>query len=398
MLNGSLQIKGNTYYAVYRVDGKQKWVSTGISIKGNNKRKAEQAMYDILIAAEKEYKAFLKQQKKISKNPLSFTSYLTNWLEAERKLVKPSTWEGYDKVVNGKIIPYFSKKNYLLSELKGAYFTEYFAYLKEHGRSDGTGGLSKKSIINIKGVLSSAFIYALENEMVEYNYIERSRLPHFEENEEEEFEPVVYTKEQLKTLLTYAEQTNSKACLFLYLELITGARKGELLGLTWDTVDFTKNTVTLNKNRTGNRKEILSKLTTPKTKNGYRKFILPQKIMDMLIEEKTLQEYNKKILGNDYITYEYDYIIRQENGRVYHPNSINRIIKKMTCKIGLPHCRIHDYRHAIASLLFEQNIPLQNITKQLGHGQTSTTEKIYIKKNLLVSPTNIDVLSNAIGI
>ena len=91
-------------------------------------------------------------------------------------------------------------------------------------------------------------------------------------------------------------------------------------------------------------------------------------------------------------------MIRKDDGSVYNPNSINRIIKRMTDKIGLPHCRIHDYRHAVATMLFENNVPLADVSKQLGHGQTSTTERIYIQRNTIVTKENMHTLSNVIGV
>lgn len=79
-------------------------------------------------------------------------------------------------------------------------------------------------------------------------------------------------------------------------------------------------------------------------------------------------------------------------------NSINKIIKRMTNKLGLPPCRIHDYRHTVATMLFDQGILLKDITLQLGHGQTSTMEKIYIKKTGITNDENVEALSRAIGI
>ena len=227
------------------------------------------------------------------------------------------------------------------------YFTEYFSYLKDRGRTNNKGGLSKKSVVNIRGVLSSAMKFAVENDLILNNVIDHSRLPLFETKN---FEPTIYTAEQIKTLLEYAEQTNSKATLFLFLEMFTGARKGELLALTWDNVNLEKGTIYICQNRTGSKKEVLEHLTTPKTRNGYRTIPLPQKVIDLLTTEKELQEHNKSVLGKYYKTYEYDYVIRQADGSIYNPNSVNRIIKKLTEQIGLPHCRIHDYRHPYVKL------------------------------------------------
>ncbi len=385
-MKGSLQTKNGKYYAVFRLNGKQKWVCLHIETKGNNKRKAEQALQDVLHKYTSE--SYLA-------NDMLFVNYLDVWIEQVKPLVKPSTWEGYKKVVNGKIKPYFQPKQYMLSELKGMYFTEYFNYLKEHGKSNNKGGLKKKAILNIRGVLSSAFKYALENDLIKYNFIERSRMPIFET---EKFEPVIYNAEQIKELLAYAEKTQSKACLFLYLEVFTGARKGELLALTWDNVNFEECTIHICQNRTGSKKEILDTITSPKTKNGIRTIHLPQRVMDKLKKEKTLQAKNKQLLGDYYKTYNYDYVIRQADGSIYNPNSINRIITKLTNELGLPHCRIHDYRHAVASILFENGVPLQDVTTQLGHGQTSTTERIYVHRNNTAKMENMQALSNAIGI
>lgn len=385
-MRGSLQERNNKYYAVFRVNGKQKWVNLQIPTTRGNKRRAEQALRKVLA----EY-----SDNGNNINDVLLIDYLDMWLKQIKQLVKPSTYEGYEKVINGKVKPYFKDKHYKLRDLKGMHFTEYFIYLKEQGRADGKGGLNKKAVSNIRGVLSSAFKYAVENDLMYDNVIERSRLPIFEAKE---FKPTVYNAEQIRTLLNYAEQTKSKACLFLFLEMFTGCRKGELLALTWDNVNFDNATIHICQNRSGSKKEVLDVLTSPKTKNGVRTITLPPKVIDMLKAEKELQAQNKRLLKEHYKVYEHDYVIRQADGSIYNPNSINRIIRKMTDTIGLPPCRVHDYRHAVASLLFESGTPLADVTTQLGHGQTSTTERIYIHRSNIAKAENMKALSNAIGI
>lgn len=385
-MKGSLQERNNKYYAVFRVKGKQKWVNLQIPTTRGNKRRAEQALRKVLTA-------YSDNENNI--NDIPFIEYLDMWLNQIKQLVKPSTHEGYEKVIKGKVKPYFEDKHFKLRDLRGMDFTEYFVYLKEQGRTDGKGGLNKKAISNIRGVLSSAFKYAVENDLIYDNVVERSRLPIFNDKT---FTPTIYTAEQIKTLLTYAEQTQSKACLFLFLEMFTGCRKGELLALTWDNVNFENGTIHICQNRTGSKKEVLEVITSPKTKNGIRTMSLPPKVIDMMKAEKAQQAENRQLLGDYYKLYDYDYVIRQADGSIYNPNSINRIIRKMTDKIGLPPCRVHDYRHAVASLLFESGTPLADVTTQLGHGQTSTTERIYIHRSNVAKSDNMKALSNAIGI
>jgi hypothetical protein len=207
-MKGSLQERNNKYYAVFRFKGKQKWVNLNIPTTKGNKRRAESALRKVLDEYTK--------NENIS-DDMYFTDYLDLWLREIQQLVKPSTWEGYDKVVNGKIKPYFEEKRYRLRELKGMHLTQYFIYLKESGKSDGNGGLSKKSVLNIRGILSSAFQYAIDNDLMNENIVDKSRLPIFEEKK---FEPMVYNTEQIKTLLDYAQRTQSNACLFLFLEVL----------------------------------------------------------------------------------------------------------------------------------------------------------------------------------
>ena len=385
-MKGSLQKKHGKYYAVIRIDGKQKWINLHIPTTRGNRRKAEQAFKKVV--------ADYTDTGIVSSN-LLFLEYLDIWLSQIKQLVKPSSYESYEKIVNGKIKPYFQDKGLKLMDLRGMHFTEYFVYLKEQGRSDGKGGLSKKAVTNIRGVLSSALKYAVENELLYDNVIERSRMPIFDK---QVFAPIIYTSEQIKTLLSYAEETKSKACLFLFLEMFTGARKGELLALTWDNVDFDNDTIHICRNRTGSKKEVLNVLTSPKTKNGFRTIPLPPKVMNMLKAEYEQQQQKKLLLGQHYVTYDYDYVIRKEDGSIYNPNSINRIINKMTDKLSLPHCRVHDYRHTVASILFESGAGLSDVTVQLGHGQTSTTERIYIHRQNVANKANMQVLSKTIDV
>lgn len=387
---GSLQVKNGRYYGSIYDKSKKKHIqrALGVSVTDkNSETKAQRAL--------KKLERELKNGETTEWHNISFCDFLKEWLRENKDFYKPSTWEGYEKVVTGKILPYFEKKNYKLGELKGKDFSTYFSYLKSNGKCNGEGGLGKKTIINIRGVLSAALKYAVQNDMIEYNYIDRSQLPKFDEVIKEE--RTVYTEEEIKNLLSYAKETNSKMLLFLYLAIYTGARKGELLGLTWDCIDFKNKQLTIRQNRTGSKKEVLSVLTTPKSKNSTRILPLPSEIIVMLKAEKKKQENMKKFLGDMYINEKYDYVIRKDDGSCYNPNSVNRIIKRIAVAVGLPPCRVHDFRHAFASILFENDTSLKDVSQLLGHGQTSTTERIYVHKKRVGNIESINTIANVIG-
>ena len=215
-MDGSLVIKGNYYYAKFRVDGKQKMIATKIPVKGNNKRRADQKMREIVAAY---------QGLNLECDNALFTDFLNKWLKSIEGIIKLSTWETYDKTVNGKIKPYFEPKHYRFRDMKPESFTEYFVFLSQHGKSNGKGGLGYKTVKNIRGVLSSAYEYAVENNYVKENPVSRSRMPSFPHSIKKDVPE--YNAHQVRKLLLYAKEHESHIYIFLLLALYTGLRKGD---------------------------------------------------------------------------------------------------------------------------------------------------------------------------
>ena len=378
---GFLREKGNKYHAVFYVNGKLIERSTGIDVKGNNKRKAEQAMIRI-IAEYKENDDLMSKEL--------FVPFMKNWLKEIKGLVKPSTYETYDKTVYGKLIPYFEKKNYKLDELTSKVFTDYFKYLSTNGKSNGKGGLKRKSVKNIRGVLSAMMEYATENKYISENIISTSKMPVFEKDIIRE--TYVYSPSEVSALLETAKNNDSHIYLFLLLVCFTGLRKGEAMALTWDDIDFARKNVTINKSRTGSRTEITSLITTPKTSSSNRTIPLNDRVIEVLREWKIKQaEIDKDC------KYNYNEIVRTCKGKPYNNlSAINRVVNRLIVKAGLPHTTIHGLRHAVASMLDENGIPLQDISILLGHENVSTTEKIYIHRNRKAKKETTDVLDTLI--
>ena len=384
---GSLVIKGNYYYAKFRVNGKQKLLATKVPVKGNNKRKAERVMKELM----EQYAGLNLENENVL-----FTAYLDKWLQNIKPVIKPSTWESYDKTVSGKIKPYFEPKQYRFRDMKPEIFTDYFVYLATEGKSNGKGGLSYKTVKNIRGVLSSAYEYAVENHYVKDNLVQISRLPSFTHNIKSEVPE--YNAEQVRTLLRYAKDNDSHIYIFLLLALYTGLRKGELLALTWDDVDYRKKLLRVNKNRTGSRKEVTSQVLTPKTNSSNRKIPLNDDVLAALKDEQKKQNEYGYLLGNGYDKTN-NFIIRNILGQPYsNLSAINRVVNRLTDKAGLPHCTIHGFRHSVASILDDNGVALQDISVLLGHESVQTTERIYINRKRTAKSETISTLDKAINL
>lgn len=384
---GSLIIKGKYYYAKFRVNGIQKMLATGVPVKGNNKRRAEKAMRELIA----EYEGLNIEDERIL-----FTAFLDKWMESIKPTLKPSTWESYDKTISGKIKPYFEPKNLRLKDMKPALFTEYFIYLSESGMSNRSGGLCYKTVKNIRGVLSSACEYAVKNKLIRYNPVTESVMPSFALKIKEDVPE--YTAEQAKQLLEYAKEHDSHIYTFLMLALYTGLRKGELLALTWDDFDYDKKLLRVNKSRTGSRKDVTSLVTTPKTAGSNRKIPINDSLVEALKTEKIKQEEMALLLGSGYDRSN-NYVIRTIIGKPYaNLSAINRVVNRLTEKAGLPHCTIHGFRHSVASILDDNGVPLQDISVLLGHESTTTTERIYIRRRRTAKVETINALNNALNL
>lgn len=386
-MEGSLIIKGNYYYAKFRVNGKQKMLATKVPVKGNNKRKAERVLKKLIAKYE---------GLNLENENVLFTTFLDKWLQSVKPILKPATWESYDKTVSGKIKPYFEQKNYKFKDMKPETFTEYFVFLAQQGKSNGKGGLSYKTVKNIRGVLSSAYEYALENRYVNENPVLRSRMPSFPHSIKKDVPE--YNAQQVRKLLLYAKEHESHIYIFLLLALYTGLRKGELLALTWEDIDYDKKLLNVNKSRTGSRKNVTMQITTPKTKSSNRKIPINDFVIGELKAEKQRQEEYSKLLGNGYDK-SHDFIVRTVLGKPYvNLSAINRVVNRLTENAGLPHCTIHGFRHSVASILDDNGVPIQDISVLLGHESVNTTERIYINRRKTAKETTINALDSAINL
>ena len=104
IMTGSLQVKNDKFYMIINLKEngkrKQKWVSTGLEVKGN-KRKAEQMLREFLTSQE--------QVQSKPKSSVLFSDYIRHWLTIAERRVDSVTFQGYRLMANAQVIPYFEK-------------------------------------------------------------------------------------------------------------------------------------------------------------------------------------------------------------------------------------------------------------------------------------------------
>lgn len=361
-MKGSLQIKNGKYYAVFRINGKQKWVNLNIpSVKGN-KRKAEQAMQKILV----EYTDNISLRSKIL-----FSDYVLTWLENVKNNIDSITYDGYKQDSEKHIIPYFKNKRTYLDEMTIADIEEYYIAKATSGRLDGKpGGLSLNTIRLHKVVISSVLKYALRENLVKDNPCNYAKLP-TSVITVQKHKPAFYNANQCKVLLEKVEGTPLYA--MIYITFMYGLRRSELLGLKWNAVDFTENTIKIQHTVVLNS----SVVKKDKTKNASsrRTYPLLPDIRKILEDMLKVQKTNKMLFGNCYE--DNDYVFVREDGKLYYPSYPSHELRKVLKRNDLPYIRWHDLRHSTASMLIEKKWHMKDISEWLGHSEIGTTMNIY---------------------
>ena len=385
-VTASLQVKNNIYQVVLNykdINGKrkQKWVSTGLSEKGNNKREANQKMQEILTNFKENLNI-----KKETKNDKLFVSYLKEWLISIKNTIEENTYDSYKVIVN-KICDYFQDKNILLNDLKPIEIQKFynFLYSKE---------LTGNTVLHYHNVIRKALQTALKLDLILSNPADRVERP-----KKEQFIGSFYSQAELNTLFTLIKDDPLQTVI--YLTSFYGLRRSEVLGLKWDAFDFDNKTITIKhkaiETRKDNKRVILLKDKT-KNQSSYRTLPLVDDIIVILQEHKKQIDENKKLCGNSYNKKYLDYICVDSMGKLFRPEYVTdhfTLIMNKNKDI-LKKIRFHDLRHSCASLLLAKGIPMKEIQDWLGHSTYSTTANIYAHLEKDTKNKSANVLSNVL--
>ncbi len=229
--------------------------------------------------------------------------------------------------------------------------------------------LSAKTLMHYHRLLNSIFERA-----VKWNVLFDNPCRHVEAPKLVRREAKFLNEEQTKRLLTELETAPHQYRVMVNLLLFTGARRGEICGLRWSDIDFTKGTIHI-----GNNSLYLPDYgmyeDTPKTESSVRTINVPREVMELLVEHRKRQDFNKERLGDKWE--ESGMVFTQVNGKPIHPSTISKWLAKFCKRRGLPHINPHMLRHTSATLLLMQGLPIKAVSGRLGHSQTATTSDIY---------------------
>lgn len=363
MVAGHLTLKNGRYYAVlnYRNAGgqrKTKWISLGLPEKGS-KRKAEAELARLRAEFEPP-----KEVGDLSSDML-FADYLLEWLEIAKGRLAVATYSSYAAMIKKPVGPYFRQRNLTLRELEARHLQMFYSEMLRK--------VKPNTVIHYHAIIHSALKYAVKTDMLVQNVADKVDRP-----KKNSFQPVFLSAEEMQKMFKALRGT--KLELPVLVAAFYGFRRGEVLGLKWDAIDFERGTISVIRTVTtitldGKQTEIEQQ--SAKTKSSLRTLPLIGSFREYFLQVKETQELNKQVCGNCY-NHEYDgFVFVDELGERMRANYLTSAFPKFLEDHGLRRMRFHDLRHSCASLLLANGVPLKHIQEWLGHSDFTTTANIY---------------------
>ena len=282
------------------------------------------------------------------------------WFQDYAKIkVRPSSHQTYQGYIHNHIRPNIG--DIPLEKLTSLDLQKFYKKLLTQGRVNRVEargqpkGLSAKTVRNIHQILSSALKLAQEQRLIRTNPAEGCALPRVEHQE-------------MKTLTTvqlasfFREARESGVFELYYLELATGLRRGELLGLKWEDVDLQRGDLRVRRQVSRINGEVVE--APLKTKNAYRTLPLAEDTVSVLREQR-------RKVGNS------PWVFPSPNGGPISPDSVLHMLHRVLKRAGLPKVRFHDLRHTFATLALQNGVDVKTVSGMLGHFSAGFTLDTY---------------------
>ena len=228
--------------------------------------------------------------------------------------------------------------------------------------------LADKTILEHHRLISTILAQAEKEMLVPYNAASKATPPRTTKKDPNYFQP-----ETISAILEALESEPLKWRLITHLLIVTGCRRGEIMGLKWEKVDFENSRVKIDRALVSSKSKGVFEEST-KT-SDIRHLALPRETMDLLRQHK--REQLRLQLANGDRWLHTGYVFTQDNGDHMNPDSITGWLKDFSTRHGLPHINPHAFRHTVASVLLANGTDIVTVSKQLGHASITTTENFY---------------------
>jgi len=289
---------------------------------------------------------------------MTFGEWIDFWYQQYAKItLKPTTRSEYESLIYKHIIPEIG--NIELNKLSENDLQQFYSRLKSNGRQIRTevygNGLSDRMIRACHTLCRKSLEKAVSENLIRTNPAVDCKLPPKKSKEMK-----VLTLEEMQRFIIQAKHDGFLE-LFI-LELSTGMRRGEILGLQWGDLNIEKGELNISRQVAILNGKI--HIGVPKTKASTRTIILPPDIVKMLVDYK--KTINSKWL--------FPSPVKEDMPR--NPSAVRKILDRTLEKAGCKHIRFHDLRHTFATTVLANGMDIKTLSAIIGHNSAETTVNV----------------------
>ncbi len=339
-----------------RPDGKWRaTISLGVGPDGKRRRK------DIYGATRAEVQKKLRQAQNANdagKLPTSIKTtvaeYLEFWLTNISK-VKASTKKRYRQLLTLYVVPVAGKTR--LQQLTPMHIDSVISFSEK----EGLGTTTQR---NLFGVLRKSLNDAVRRDLIGGNPCLKCDAPPAAKSQQN-----IWTAEEAQQFLNHTLEHRLYA-LFA-LAAYTGMRQGESLALYWSDIDWNRNKLTISRSLTDvDGRAVVGE--DAKTEAAVRTLPIPACVME------ALDKHRARMMMDGHPTSGESLVFVSHRGTVLRRRGLLRDTFKSQCKAAaVPVITWHQMRHSAATMLLESGIPIGNVSRQLGHANSTVTAMVY---------------------
>ena len=344
------------------------------NVSGKSQKEVEQKLR---VAITKRDSNELEQMPSVAG---TVTELLNGFLEMKSQKLQPRTIERYKLDIDRYLIPTIGhiRLNNLTSEvIESAYSTIQTQF-----------NLSINSMAHCHATLRGALKRGFRLKKISNNPLIGVEAP---SRKKVHTEPL--THEQVKALLAFSSENESNMWNIMWrIHLLTGFRQGEVLGLTWDCIDFGQGTLRLTQQL--QRQKANGLVLKSLKADAKKRFIHLDKDTLIALREWKIEQMQLRLASLEWG--ETNFIFVNSIGKPIEPRKSAEMWAQLLRRAGIPHLKLHGARHSFATILLQQNVDIKVISHYLGHTDIATTQNIYqhvTTKSLVDTAEKIDVIA-----
>jgi len=231
-----------------------------------------------------------------------------------------------------------------------------------------TSPLANKTILEHHRIISSVLAQAEKEMLIQFNPAAKATPPKVQRKA-----PDYYQPETISLILDALDSAPLKWRAATYLLIDTGCRRGEAMGLKWESLDLSNGIMTIERALLYSPQKGVYE-STPKTGKSRVLKLAPETLW-LLEQWKAAQDDMRAAYGDAWVNS--GYVFTQENGDRINPDSLTDWLNKFSRANDLPHIHPHAFRHTAASTMIANGVDIVTAANELGHASATTTATIY---------------------